>query len=125
MMKIINDDFPQFLGWPSNKVYFLENMAQVQLWQGLMAQVPGYKVPPGHHIEEEYQLPEEKSYVVITKEMDEGIYKKNHDCQICQERLPMVFNQDEEEWTFDDAKEVNGRVYHYPLCYKVGLRGNW
>lgn len=124
-MMMINDDFPQFLGWPSNKVYFLENMAQVQ-----PSFVPGYKVPQGQHVQEEYQLPEEKkSYVVITKEMEEGRYKKNHDCEICRQRLPMVFRHEEEEWVFEDAKEFNGVVYHYPLCYENGLENgfgvNW
>lgn len=40
-------------------------------------------------------------------------------CEICNERFRMTFRHEEEEWVFDDCKEVNGVVYHYPLCYEV------
>lgn len=91
-MQIICDDFPQFLGWPSRKVYFLENMSCGQV---------------------RHQGP---SYFIITKETDDRI---NHTCEICKQRLAMAFNEEEEEWVFNDAKEVNGIVYHYPLCYEA------
>ena len=97
-MKTICDDFPQFLGWPPRKVYFLENMSCEQV---------GDQGP---------------SYFVITKERDDNI---NYTCEICKQRFDMAFNQEEEEWVFNESKEVNGIVYHYPLCYEVviGKRG--
>lgn len=58
------------------------------------------------------------TYVVIPKERDDTI---NHICDICRARLTMSFNQDLEEWVYNDAKEVNTFVYHYPLCYEVAI----
>lgn len=98
----MQDNFPQFLGWPPRKVYFLENMACEQVDQVDQDQGP--------------------SYFIITKERNDNI---NYICEICKHRLVMTFNQEEEEWVFNDSKEVKGVVYHYPLCYEVviGKRG--
>jgi len=89
-------EFPRFLGWPKNKVYFLENMAMDQADQA-------DQVDP---------------YVVITNEKYERI---NHVCDICTQRFQLNFDHDEEEWVFKESKEINGVVYHYPLCYEVAL----
>ena len=99
----MHDNFPQFLGWPPRKVYFLENMA--------CEQVPK-------------EVDEGPSYVIVTNEMSDDI-NFNYTCDICKQRLVMTFNHEEEEWVFNDSKGVNGVVYHYPLCYEivVGKRG--
>lgn len=102
-MATICDDFPQFFGWPSCKVYFLENMAWEQLRQEFQSQ----------------QEVEEEPYVVITKDMDDTV---KYNCEICTEKLRMDFDQEIEEWVFRDCKGVNGTVYHYPLCYEVALK---
>lgn len=91
------EQFPVFSGWPSNKVYFLENMA----WE--------------QHQDSET---DDKKYVVITKDMEEGLM---YNCAICTQKLCMVFHQDEEEWVFDNCKQYEGVVYHFPLCYEVGV----
>ncbi len=62
----------------------------------------------------------QKEYVVITEDMEKG---DMYTCVICLERFQMSFNQQEEEWIFDDCKENNGVVYHFPLCYQAGLEG--
>lgn len=92
-MATICDEFPHFLGWPPQKVYFLENMACRQ---------------------------DESTYVVITKEMDEEIGIRK--CMLCYDRLRMDFNQEIEEWVFNDCKKINGVVYHYPNCYEEALK---
>lgn len=65
------------------------------------------------------QVPKGPSYVIVTKEMSVNT------CDICKQKLVMAFNHEEEEWVFNDCTEVNGVVYHYPLCYEivVGKRG--
>ena len=93
-MQTIYDSFPQFLEWPPRKVHFLENMACEQV---------GDQGP---------------SYFIITDERSDSI---NYTCDICKQKLALAFNQKEEEWVFNDSKEVKGVVYHYPLCYEVAI----
>lgn len=117
------DDFPLFCGWPPNKVFFLENMAWEQHFQRqyqqqyhqLQGQYNKQLLQPH---QEDQDPKDDKKYVVITKEMDEGMV---YDCAICKQKLCMVFNQDKEEWVFDDCKQYEGVVYHFPLCYEVGV----
>lgn len=92
-MATICDDFPQFSGWPPRKIYFLDNMAFEQDKMG-------------------------PTYVVVPRERSDTI---NDTCHICKFRFIMSFNQDLEEWVFNDSKEVNTIVYHYPLCYEVAI----
>ena len=87
------DEFPRFSGWPSTKIYFLENMA----WK---------------------KLDDKKHYVVVPD--DEG-NKMTYTCVLCKARFPLVFHQDEEEWVFDDCEIHEGVIYHYPLCYETGV----
>ena len=118
------EQFPVFSGWPSNKVYFLENMAWEQHFQKqyqqqhqqLQHQLEGQNHQL--HQEEANTTTDDKKYVVITKDMEEGMV---YDCAICTEKLCMVFDQDEEEWVFDNCKQYRGVVYHFPLCYEVGV----
>lgn len=109
------DDFPMFQGWPSNKMFFLENMA----WENQRHQQE-VQQEEQEEDQEEQEEDQEESYVVITEEMEErNLYK----CVVCQDRLPMVFKQDEEEWVFHGCKEHKGVVCHFPLCYQVVLEG--
>lgn len=90
------DTFPDFIEWPRQKLYFLDNMS--------INQAP------------EATQTNKSTYVVIPKEKDG---KLNTFCSICSESFYLTFNLEEEEWVYNDSKEDNGVVYHYPLCYEV------
>ena len=106
------EEFPLFSGWPTDKVYFLENMA----WEQHFDRHYQQWYQQQHHQLQQHQ--QDKEYVVITKDMEE---RMAYDCVICTQKLCMVFNQDEEEWVFDKCKQYEGVVYHFPLCYKAGV----
>lgn len=112
------ENFPVFSGWPSEKVYFLENMAWEQHFQ---LQYRQQHQSLQHQLQATSDNPttDDKKYVVITKDMEED---RVYDCVICTQKLCMVFNQDEEEWVFDNCKQFEGVVYHFPLCYEVGVK---
>lgn len=142
------ENFPVFSGWPSNKVFFLENMAweqhfqqqrqheqlHEQLQHQLQGQLQGQLQAQNHRqLQQQQQLhqqqevhddisldttTDDKEYVVITKDMEERMV---YDCVICTQKLCLVFNQDEEEWVFDNCRQYEGVVYHFPLCYEVGV----
>lgn len=109
--------FPHFSGWPSQKVYFLENMAVKQDKQD-PRQDQDRRQELQQELQQDLQQDFEK-YVVITKEKDVQI---NHICPICSTRFCMTFNQDEEEWIFNDCTELDGVAYHFPLCYEEVLK---
>lgn len=92
-------DFPAFNGWPSRKVFFLENMA----W---------------HHYS---PSSDDESYVVIEeKRQNDSDFSRK--CVMCNEKLCMVFRHDIEEWVFDRSKEYDGDIVHFPICYQFRIR---
>jgi hypothetical protein len=144
------DNFPLFRGWPSDKVFFLENMAWEQHFQQQYQQ-------QHHHLHQQLQTQYSHPYYQQAQQAQQADSQQAHNqheedevdqvggsedgqdtkhtvvltddmddilhkCTICNQRFLMMFDQDEEEWVFDECKMYDGTVYHFPFCYEIAVK---
>jgi len=99
---VIDETFPLFDKWPSEKLSFLEHMSCDQ---------DEYKFEVT-----EDETPYVRHFVTVREEFrDEDDPLLN--CPLCSERLILLYDEDEDEWVYEDTKEFMSLPYHYPLCY--------
>ena len=97
----IEETFPLFLQWPSEKVIFLEqNSRSDEEYQFEDSTVQEEETPP------------EREFVVVREEFVELL-----NCPLCGDRMLLVFDEREDEWVYEETKEYRNLPYHYPTCY--------
>lgn len=127
-------EFPLFMEWPSDKIYFLEYMSCEQTHVHRFGQTKYSSNPPDSQVldsqvfdsqvfhpqlleREEEEVP---CYVVVRDGFQDES-EPTHKCRMCNDRLSLVYNNDEEEWVYDDCREFQGLPYHYPYCYNYAM----
>ena len=103
---VIDESFPLFDKWPSEKLSFLEHMSCDQ---------------EEYHFEVDNENENEKThvrnFVIVRDEFSDGDDTLLN-CPLCSERLVLLYDEDEDEWVYEDTKEFMCLPYHYPLCYE-------
>ena len=102
---VIDESFPLFDKWPSEKLSFLEHMS---------CDLEEYKFEV---TDNEDDIPHVRNFVVVRDEFRDGDDPLLH-CPLCSERLILLYEEDEDEWVYEDTKEFMCLPYHYPLCYE-------
>lgn len=99
MSNSVQEDFPLFSGWPSEKVDFMQYNSCEQGFFNISK-----------------PCSQDRCYVVVRKEFQNGD-NPILNCPLCEDRLPLVYDDREDEWVYEGAKEFMSLPYHYPTCY--------
>ena len=101
----IEETFPLFLQWPSEKVSFLEqNSTSDEVYQFEDSIVQEEETPV-------------REFVVVRED-----FVDLFNCPLCDDRMLLVFDEGEDEWVYEDTKEYRNLPYHFPDCYNYVVR---
>jgi len=109
MSQCIKEVFPIFSKWPTEKIEFMEHMSCEQ-------DENEYKFEDDNSNNND-ETDNERHFVIVREEFqDEDNPLLN--CPLCDERMVLLYDEEEDEWVYEDTKEFLSLPYHYPLCYE-------
>lgn len=110
MSSCVKEDFPLFSKWPSEKIEFMEHMSCEQYEKEYQF---GYDNTNNNNDDDTIN---ERHFVTVREEFQDEDNPLLH-CPLCNERMILLYDEDEDEWVYEDTKEFLSLPYHYPLCY--------